>query len=88
MFSAGVAASLADKAPTYGWRAREFAPSAPDEDCLDQFLAFAFNPMALEGGFGDRGRRPPRGENQMVAFGVAWDAVLLAAQAAEAPAVH
>lgn len=57
-------------------------------DCLDQFLAFAFSPMALEGGFGDRDRRPPRGENQMVAFGVAWDAVLLAAQAAEAPAVH
>ncbi|ANW02161.1 hypothetical protein [Bradyrhizobium icense] len=55
---------------------------------FDEIALKATASMAFEGGFGDKDRRPLRGENQMVAFGAAWDAVLLAAKASEEAAVH
>ncbi|WP_426526756.1 hypothetical protein [Bradyrhizobium sp. McL0615] len=55
---------------------------------FDEIALKATAAMAFERGFGDKDRRPLRVQNQMVAFGVAWDAVLLAAEASEKAANH
>src|SRR5712672_3299294 len=65
---------------------RRIGEAAPEEQLGTVIALKSAASMAFEGGFLDKGRRHLRGENQIVAFSVAWDAVLLAGQPSEAAA--